>query len=72
MDGDREALRQEAHSLKGAALNMGCRGLAEAAASLSADPDAAAHEIRSRVSEVARQSDLAKKAILNELPKEEG
>lgn len=64
---DADALRQHAHSLNGAALNMGCRGLAEAAAALSANPGAAQHAIRSQIVEIGRQVASVRKSIRKEL-----
>lgn len=62
-------LRRHAHSLKGAALNMGCRSLAEAAAELSANSEGTMPEVRALVAEIDRQAAAASKAIRKELSK---
>lgn len=64
---DINALRQHGHSLKGAALNMGCRSLAEAAADLSANPDTSQAELQSKIAEIVRQTALAGTSIRKEL-----
>lgn len=66
-EGDMKSLRQHAHSLKGAALNMGCRALAEAAANLSNDHDVPAHSLNGRIVEIDRQAAAAAKSIREEL-----
>lgn len=69
-EGDAARLRQHAHSLKGAALNMGCRALAEAAARVSSEPDASEENVRGRIAEVDRQAVAAMKSIRKELAEE--
>lgn len=64
---DSETVWQTAHRLKGAALNMGLRGLADSAASLSSAAGAGEQELQGRVAETVRQATLARRAIAEEL-----
>jgi len=68
-ESDAEALRRHAHSLKGAALNMGCNDLADAAAGLSSEAGVSPEEAEAQIGEIAIHAHAARDSIRTELGK---